>query len=148
MDTSDVSSGTVHFSMLQQGLPACICTSLLEVILLCEGAHCWCLFMDRSGQYWNSAQFLLQAMSVTEWRAALWGVLHGTYISKPSQQSHISTFQEHVFVFTWLRLQKAVDKLLRTATESGPELDSVTELQRLQGIANQVIQALLHVPCM
>ena len=77
-------------------------------------------------------------MSVTEWRAALWGMLHGTYISKPSQQSHISTFQEDAFVFTWLRLQKAVDKLLKTATESGAELDSVTELQRLQGIANQV----------
>ena len=77
-------------------------------------------------------------MSFTEWRAALWTVLHGTHRFRPSQQSHISTFQQDVFVFTWLRLQKAIDRLLRTASESGAELDNATELQRLQGIGNQV----------
>ena len=87
---------------------------------------------------WNSGQLFLQVMSFVEWRAALWTGLHGTHRSKPSQQGHIGTFQEDVFVFTWLRLQKAIDRLLRVALESGAELGSVTELQRLQGISNQV----------
>ena len=94
--------------------------------------------MKGSGQSGDSELYSLQAMFFAEWRAALWGVLHGTHRSKPSQQGHISTFQEDVFVFTWLRLQKAIDRLLRLASESGAELDSVTELQRLQGISNQV----------
>ena len=82
---------------------------------------------------------LLQAMHFVEWRAALWSVLHGTHRSKPSlQQGHSSSFQEDVFVFTWLRLRKAVDRLLMTASESGGQLDHIVELQRLQGIGNQV----------
>ena len=78
-------------------------------------------------------------MSFGEWRAALWWVLHGTHRSKlTAQQGYSSTFREDVFVFTWLRLQKAIDRLLRTASEFGAELDGSTELQRLQGIGNQV----------
>lgn len=78
-------------------------------------------------------------MSFTEWRAALWSVLHGTHSSKPSlQPGHSSSFREDVFVFTWLRLQKAVDRLLLMASESGGQLDNAMELQRLQGIGNQV----------
>ena len=50
MDASDVSSGAVHFKMLQQGLPACICTSLSEVVSPCEGAQRLVFSMDRSGQ--------------------------------------------------------------------------------------------------
>lgn len=78
-------------------------------------------------------------MSVGEWRAALWWVLHGTHRSKPTaQQGQSSTFQEDVFVFTWLRLQKFIDRLLRMASESTAELNDSIELQRLQGIGNQV----------
>ena len=88
---------------------------------------------------WNSGQLFLQVMSFVEWRAALWTGLHGTHRSKPSlQQGHSSSFQEDVFVFTWLRLRKAVDRLLMTASESGGQLDHIVELQRLQGIGNQV----------
>ena len=80
-------------------------------------------------------------MSFTEWRIALWSVLHGTHCSKPSPQpGHSSSFKEDVFVFTWLRLQKAIDRLLPVVLESAGQLDNAVELQRLQGIGNQVRQ--------
>lgn len=90
---------------------------------------------------------LLQATQFAEWRAALWSVLHGTHRSRPSPQGKCSSvFREDVFVFTWLRLQKATDKLLATASESIGQLGNAAELQRLQGIGNQV--RLTGCPCL
>ena len=139
MDASDVSSGAPK-------PPECYNMACLLTLHFCVRDGSSCVKMqgtvfaqgDMSGQNWNLERCLLQVMVFAEWRAALWGVLHGTHRSKPSQQGHISTFQEDMFVFTWLRLQKAIDRLLRVASESGADVGSVPELQRLQGISNQV----------
>ena len=78
-------------------------------------------------------------MSFTEWRVALWRVLHATHSSRPSRQPGRSgSFREDVFVFTWLRLQKAIERLLLVVSESGGQLNNAMEFQRLQGIGNQV----------
>ncbi len=99
----------------------------------------WLLWHSKGPVKEQNQRSVLQAMSFLEWRAALWSVLHGTYRSRPSPlQVNSSKFQEDVFVFTWLRLQKAIESFIATILESGGQLDSAMDLQRLRGIAEQV----------
>lgn len=90
-----------------------------------------------------------QVMSFLEWRVALWHVLHGTHRTMPFPQSHSRTgsFQEEAFVFTWLQLQKAIDRLVAALAGQGRHVDGAPELQRLRGIGEQVrcCKLLVHV---
>ena len=75
----------------------------------------------------------------TEWRAALWRVLHGTHRSKPAKGAGIAAaFQEDAFVFTWLRLQKAVGRVMTSIAHADEQLPVATAAQRLRGVSNQV----------
>ena len=75
----------------------------------------------------------------TEWRAALWRALHGTHMSKPAVGEGIAAaFQEDAFVFTWLRLQKAVGRVLTSIAHIDEQPAVVTAAQRLRGVSDQV----------
>ena len=54
-----------------------------------------------------------------------------------------AAFQEDAFVFTWLRLQKAVGKLIASISHSAAQPAIAPAAQRLRGVSDQV-QALSH----
>ena len=81
----------------------------------------------------------LQVAVFTQWRAALWRVLHGTHRSKPAEKDGIAAaFQEDAFVFTWLRLQKAVGRVMTAIAHADEQPSVATAAQRFRGVSDQV----------
>ena len=81
----------------------------------------------------------LQVALFAEWRAALWRVLHGTHRSKPAAgEGTAAAFQEEAFVFTWLRLQKAVGRVMASIAHADEQPPVAAAAQRLRGVSNQV----------
>ena len=89
-----------------------------------------------------------QVMSFLEWRVALWHVLHGTHRTMPfPQPQQTGSLQEEAFVFTWLQLQKAIERLVAALAAVGRHVCDAPELQRLRGIGEQVrcCKLLVHI---
>ena len=63
------------------------------------------------------------------------------------QPQRTDSFQEEAFVFTWLQLQKAIDRLVAALAAQGRHVDDAPELQRLKGIGEQVrcCKILVHI---
>jgi hypothetical protein len=66
-------------------------------------------------------------------------VLHGTQRTLPvSQPQQDRSFQGEAFAFTWLQLQKALDRLVAALAAEGGDACHAPELRRLRGIGEQV----------
>lgn len=75
----------------------------------------------------------------TEWRAALWCVLHGTHRSKLAEGGNVAAaFREEAYVYIWLRLQKAVGRVMTSIAHADEQPAVATAAQRLRGVSDQV----------